>query len=303
DMAGPPACRARVISTAIAPYLDRAGPIGRVHSVFRAAINVELADQLVTVATPSVGVVPNGLVVDASAVDVFSTASVAPGTPVWRSGRALDLHQLRIELDGAELWSPRLTRRGEFRPLAQVRAPLARALQRQGTVDGFSPLFFLLTDEAPDAALPMLAARAYPAIRDLVRSFRRDDLGAATAAARQLVGLGDGLTPSGDDFLIGFGAALRAMDHPLHSRFATACANLAAGRTTTVAETFHRFAADCAYSARIHRVVASLTDPAADLRNELELALAWGASSGADCLLGLLLGGDSARTRAQVGAL
>jgi len=56
--------RARVISTAIAPYLYQSGVLGRVHSVFRSALNLTVSDELITLATPSTGALPNGVVLD-----------------------------------------------------------------------------------------------------------------------------------------------------------------------------------------------------------------------------------------------
>jgi hypothetical protein len=57
---------------------------------------------------------------------------------------------------------------------------------------------------------------------------------------------------------------------------------------------FYRFAARGMFSARIHELVASLCEPSADVAGAFERALDWGASSGADCLLGVLVGGEAA---------
>ena len=279
-MAGP--FHALVMSTAIAPCLTTTNVIGRVHSVFRAALNVELGNELVTFATPSTGALPNGVVVDPAA-----DLDVPLGAVVWGDGHAVHCLHLTVELNGAEQWSPLLGRHGPFPPLAEVRGPLATALRRRGSSTGFTPLLW----QVAQPELPSPESRASSAIVDVVRAVAEADIGAVVAGARRLVGLGEGLTPSGDDFLIGFAAALRAADHPMHASFAAACYELARGRTTFVAEMFYRYAARGAFSARIHRLVSSLSNAAVDLTSELELALAWGASSGADCLLGVLLGG------------
>jgi hypothetical protein len=284
-MAGP--IHAQVISTAIAPYVTGSSVIGRVQSGFSAALNVEFGDELVTFAAPSTGALPNGVVLDRAA-----DLHMPRGAVVWSDGHAVRCMHLTIELDGAQLWSPVLGRSGPFRPLAEVRGPLVVALRRRAVMGGFSPLLWRIAR----SELPIVEPRGYSAIQEIMRAVSELDVDGMVAAARRLVGLGEGLTPSGDDFLIGFAAALRSADHPLQAKFATACHELARDRTTSVAEMFYRFAARGAFSARLHRLVSSLSDPAVDLTTELELALAWGASSGADCLLGVLLGGEGARS-------
>src|SRR2546423_9718620 len=129
------------------------------------------------------------------------------------------------------------------------------ALRWDGLAIGFAPLLW-------EGGLPTpLTKRARPAIDEVIRAIAAQSLPDATRAARNLIGLGDGLTPSGDDFLIGVGAALRAAGHPMHDRFMETCRDLARGRTTTVAEAFYRHAPVGAYTARVHRPVATLADP------------------------------------------
>jgi len=283
--------RARVISTAIAPYLYQSGVLGRVHSVFRSALNLTVSDELITLATPSTGALPNGVVLD-SETDL---RRLPVGALVWSSSQSLSCLDLQVELIDAQLWSPLLEGRGEFRPLHEVRGALARALQRRAPSGGFTDALRRLAEGARDVSA------GYPAMSEVLRAVGDSDLARALSSARRLIGLGQGLTPSGDDFLIGLCAALRAAEHPLHAEFASGCWQQAEGRTTTVSEMFYRCAARGEYSGRIHRVVSTLTDRAADPAVELERALDWGASSGADCVLGLLLGGAATR-RALVGA-
>lgn len=267
---------ARLISTAIAPHLARTGQIGRVHSVFRTAVNVELEDELVTFAAPGTGALPNGVVLD-------SVPAVEPGSVVWGERGDLWCQGIRISLAGAQQWSPELPPRGALRSLEDVRGALAVAVERSGVRGGFSDdLRLLAQGETP------LRTRA------LAAAIEHGSLVEAVEAARQLIGLGQGLTPSGDDLLIGFAAALRATSHPLRTPCVTAWHALARGRTTTVAEMFYRFAARGMFSARIHELVWSLREPGADLPRAFERALDWGASSGADCLLGVLVGGEAA---------
>jgi hypothetical protein len=277
--------QARVISTLIAPQLERSGVIGRVHSVFATAVNIEMDDGLLTVAKPSTGALPNGVVVDG---DV--RFEVEPGAFV-RGGGALRCPDLSVELACAELWSPVLAPRGAFRPPCEVGAALTLAVRRRAPRGGFAEVLWQLAD----GRCEVVVAEGVPGIAEVMRGLRGNWLDQAAQGAKKLVGLGQGLTPSGDDLLIGLTAALRAADHPLSGKFAATCWELARGRTTAVAEMFYRYAAVGAFSARIHGLLAGLTHTEADLVRAFEDALEWGASSGADCVVGVLLGARCGR--------
>ena len=310
--------QARLVSTPLGARLAGPSAVGRVHSVFRGALNLELGGDLVTLAGPSVGALPNGMVLEAD-VD-FSDLGLVAGMAVEgvRDGGALSVDggRLVVDLRAASAWSPRLAR-GTLRArhLDQVTQHLATALARAPATGGFAPLLGLLAHGVawPIDGLPRTCATAYPAIKRLLAGARAGNLHVALDGARGLIGLGEGLTPSGDDLLVGFSAGLRAVASPLDPGLARACAQLASGRTTRVAEVFLAHAARGEYSARIHRLVHVLSvgsarvpsavgvvraasaeataGGAVSLADELSLALRWGASSGADTLLGVLLGG------------
>jgi hypothetical protein len=264
-----PVWRARRISTAVLPILRAPGAPGYVHSVFARAVNLVVDEQLVTLADASVGGLPNGVV-----FEVGAEVSLVEGAAVRREGEMLLFGSgwARLDLRPAVAWSPELPR-GLSR-LPWTLDDLRLLLDQSAATAGFWPLLRRLI--SPAAPLSAMCARALPSLTELAEA---QDLPRLLDAARGLVGLGDGLTPSGDDLLVGFSAGLRATADPLAERFARGCADLARGRTTLVAQMFLDHAARGAYSERVQRLVSgSPTD-----------ARAWGASSGADTLLGILL--------------
>ena len=102
--AAPLALRAALISTSALPRLNRAS---HVHSVFTHALNVADAEGLITIADPTVGALPNGIVL---AVPVnFHQLGV-------RRGDELHIPNLVSDLAGASHWSPLLTARGVAAP-------------------------------------------------------------------------------------------------------------------------------------------------------------------------------------------
>ena len=133
------------------------------------------------------------------------------------------------------------------------------------------------------------------------RAVVRADRHAAAAAARPLVGMGPGLTPSGDDALAGMEAALHALGHPA-AGFLAAALDDVAERTTAVSATLLGHAARGEFAERTHRLLAELlgSDDAA-LPGAVERAAAWGATSGVDGLVGVLAGLDAAAASGRRG--
>jgi hypothetical protein len=108
------------------------------------------------------------------------------------------------------------------------------------------------------------------------------------AAVAQLAGLGSGLTPAGDDFLVG--AMLWGwLAHPQPQRFCAALAEPAVSRTTVLSAAFLQAAARGECSDVWHRLLQVL---AAGQERRLVAAvtaiLAHGQTSGADALAGFL---------------
>jgi hypothetical protein len=229
-------------------------------------LNIVDGDGLITIADPTVGAVPSGIVLEAPTS--FEQLGVSRGDGVACADE-LHIGNLVIALAGAAAWSPVLAARAvadshlvlETWPLARVRHGLP-------------------------------AQRAQPIVRQLRQAHHDQDLPAMLTASRGLVGLGQGLTPAGDDVLIGFSAALWSADDPLATPFSAGIAELAAHRTTDVALEFYRAAARGEFSARLHTVFSALAEYRDPTRLSLAFdgALDWGATSGADTLLGVMLG-------------
>ena len=264
-------------------------PSVRVHSVFRSVINLTTAGELIAIAPDQDGGLPNGILF-AGAAD-FRRQGVRADMPVQMDGAAVRIPDtgLVIRLDAARPWSARL-------PVADggrwpTRSSAVHALARcdaDGTAEGAAMVPGWAT--AGLMAIPEARQRLAAVGRAIVRTDRR----AAAAAARPLVGLGPGLTPSGDDALAGMEAALHALGHPAAGFLATALDDVA-DRTTTVSATLLRHAARGEFTERIHRLIAALLgDNDAALPGAIERAIAWGATSGMDGLIGVLAGLDAA---------
>jgi hypothetical protein len=201
----------------------------------------------------------------------------------WVDGQ---LHgtQVTIRLDPAQAWEPRLPALSlpPPWPILVQRIPLyAQQLQR------------LLTD--PQSGLPGLVDRFAAGIQALTSGLRTNNLTTIGTGIEQLAGLGPGLTPAGDDLLLGFLAGLwlrREMNWP--TEMVQAISNqvnaLATPRTTSLSATWLRHAAQGEFGEPWHGLAQALSSqqrPAMDLA--LARIAASGATSGLAALSGLYL--------------
>ena len=133
------------------------------------------------------------------------------------------------------------------------------------------------------------SARAIPAIEQMRQGIRRGDLTLLTGGAEALVGLGDGLTPSGDDLLTGLYATLRMRAGPeISALIGRAIAQLPRLiRRTTPYGWSELWALTRGYlSEPLRTAIAALDAPDGGRPALLRLA-GMGGSTGMDTLLGI----------------
>lgn len=260
----------------------------RIHSVFRSAINLATAGELVTIAPDEAGGLPNGILV-AGAAD-FQAQGIRAGMRVEIDSASVCIPDvgLVIRLAHARAWSARMPAAdGRRWPTRSAAVHALAHRDAQGTD----------ADAATVGLLAMPAARER--LDEVSRAVVRADRRAAAAAARLLVGLGPGLTPSGDDALAGMEAALHALGHPA-AGFLAAALDDVTDRTTAVSATLLRHAARGEFAERLHRLLAALLgEDDAALPGAIERAVAWGATSGMDGLVGVVAGLDAAAARGR----
>jgi uncharacterized protein DUF2877 len=274
---------------------------GRVVSVHRAAVYVALEPRrdLLVIAIDDVGGVPGGLLVDG--VTDLRTTRIAPGMAITRSGAALAVPDagLTIALAGARVWSPllppaaRLT--GNPRSVAGGLAATvvtARALAGEhASAGGLGPI--LRGDARPGDPWLRTARERIDRQR---WAFAAGDLASILGEAVELIGLGPGLTPSGDDYLVGLLAGLDAAGHRSRPALATAIVHAAPSLTTWIGAASLAHAARGGYTERLHDVLVAITAGGDDerLATAIERAMGYGATSGADTLVGLFAALDIA---------
>ncbi len=294
--------KARSISRWVWEDLDQAAripKIGMVAAVFERACHLAFpGDDYVAVVLPEIGNGPLNIVLDGRSL-AFSTFEVPAQASLSR--RWLELGELRVPLDGAAIWEPRPD-------WEQVRAHITDIRDR---------LFLLATltlELAPPDSLASFLRWSFPSpgaitwvLPSEVTRGRRSALRSAVteatswlslgwtgdearlqAGASRLAGLGSGLTPAGDDFLMG--VMLWAwLAHPCPERLCWPLLDASISRTTALSVALLRASArgECSSSWQ-HLLGCLLAGSESELRTAVRAVLAHGHTSGADALAGFV---------------
>ncbi len=258
---------------------------GVVHSVFRRACNLGTeGGGLLTLLAPELGNVPHGIRISIPTGLAF-TDRLQAGQRVGCRAAVLRIanSDLAVDLSTAEVWRSELAglRVDLGRPAVAIAWQVAwRALERRRRRDR-DPLLRPVHDRG----------------RALAEASRALDLDRATAATRGLIGCGPGLTPAGDDLIVGFlaglfasrgdGPAKRRLLHALGAAVAAAVAN-----TGEISRAYLEHATLGRVAEPLARLVGAIGAglPAAEVERATDQALEVGHTSGGDGVFGLLLG-------------
>ena len=277
---------ARSVSGQVREWLGQGPSAGRVLSVHKRVCNT-VADcgAVIALVAPEIGDGPLNVVLGDWPGNL---SGLLAGMPVAYDSHRLELYSTAIDLAAARTWEP-CPHWGELRKRStEIGAGLKRlaALCWEHTPD--NPLWSALGAPPPgNGRTVLLAARLGEAAQRLKAGWDGDARALAEGGAA-LAGLGDGLTPAGDDFLMG--AMLWAwLAHPAPERFCRTLAEAAAPQTTTLSAAFLRAAARGQCSAAWQSLLAALAgDEPAPIAGAARKVLAYGASSGLDALIGFL---------------
>lgn len=289
-------------SRPVQPLFEQAARIGTVHSVFPKALNIAVTDTLFVLLSVEAPRMPNSARLPAYAMERLY-GELSPGTEVCIGDGRLSIPalDLSIHLPRRAAWEPVpvIAARSWCRAtVARHARLLARHLAERARQDGLAPLVkpLLLHQVAQETPLAKIAL---PLLRLLMHASRQQDMAGVEAAAHGLAGLGPGLTPSGDDALGGFVGVLAVLSLQLsddavpRNRLASLIANTARPRTTLLSATLLAHAARGELAEHVGELLTALTLPPEHSEAVLRAAdrvLAYGACSGGDTLLGLLLG-------------
>ncbi|MCC7359668.1 MAG: DUF2877 domain-containing protein [Anaerolineales bacterium] len=276
--------RAEAVAGAARAWLAAARP-ARVLNVFDRACNLVADDGAVlALVTAARGLTPFGVVVEPGEPPPF--AGVDAASPVSVAADALRVGPLAVELRGAAAWDARPNWAAVVAALKshpQRPAALAVAGLEAAPRDSLLCLWHQVEPATP------LLARVRPAAQNLIAGLQSGDWARSEQGVLKLAGLGGGLTPAGDDFVLGVMLAAHAGAFGLvAAQHCLALAEALAPRTNTLSAAYVHAAARGECAAYWHDQLAALSNPAADLSGPARALVSVGHTSGADALAGFL---------------
>lgn len=245
------------------------------HSSYKKAINLSFNDQLLTLQPKFSPLSPISLITDFS-VDELSSLLCEPTTSISIHNSAIFLDRHEITFKDAKIFHTELFSLDHFHCLV-LKQELQNLITKAPS-QGFVTIF------QPSQNLDLMFEIAQKHIHAIFTTLKNNHFQDAVSNLTNLIGLGIGLTPSGDDFLCGFLAGLIFMnlwDTPFSYtlRQAILC-NLS--RTNEISSAF--------LSCALHRQFGTAVHMLRNFPKSSEILpqfLAIGHSSGLDTLCGI----------------
>ncbi len=296
------------IGQVAASRLEAAPRVGRVHSVYEGAINIRSLGGIVSLVPERPERSGRGPInVTLRLHDQISLSSfrLQPGDSVERSNSILNIGEgrLLVSLKHTTLYTPLrrfpdpMLGSRHIRWNYEVAREAVLVFGHLGGLGGLIPLVREKGMTPSDEHLNLFAAAALTRILFLLEAIRGSDGKAIRSAARELAGLGPGLTPSSDDLLSGLMLVmyLHAINTKRNeervTRITRAIVSGTRGRTTLLSQEYIAQAACGSASERVMRLCRELlTGKPESVRREVRQVVMIGETSGTDTILGILLG-------------
>ena len=263
--------------------------VARVAAVFSRSLHFEADGDFICIGDPSIGRGPLNAVLDRA--DWMRLAATLPpiGASTSIAHGAIRIGGVALDTTHAERWRP---------------APWPSAPRRKGALQALQRLQCLAAEQAPvdglartvlglagDQRSPLARVAQPRVVRLRAWMTARPSESAGAPPPVDLLGLGPGLTPSGDDVLCGLLVALHAvgrtdMAHELDAEIAKAapCA------TSPISGAFLRAAAEGLGCEALHAAIAAILEGQIEiLARRVEALGRIGHTSGWDALAGALL--------------
>jgi len=235
----------------LAREMCRRGGRGDVAAVFARSLYVRIGDEFLCIGEPGIGNGPLTLIASAR----ISGLGLRRGQAASIAEQCIVIGDLRFDLDRCETWRrPRWP--GPIVRLGDIGAAIARRAATQSPPDSLAYALFA----ANDTPLARIARPRVACFAAWLSEQRHDSSCPAQAnAVTSLIGLGPGLTPSGDDFLMGALALLDAVGQTkIHAILAQAVTDAAPTLTSPLSACFLRAAAAGHVGESLHDAVASI---------------------------------------------
>ena len=262
-----------------------------VFSSFERSCNlIDEQGRFIAIVHNTIGNGPFAMVLEELPLSLEQMLSV--GAPVVVDKNSLTVNTTTIDFSGAILWSARLDwdypKDCPHHFQKNIR-DLYLTVQNNASDGSLSPMLWSTTDN-----IGYVGTKLAESAQQLYRGIVSSNIQKIYVSAANMAGLGVGLTPSGDDFLIGVMYALWAIfDRKDAARWSRTIADAASCRTTMLSGAMLQESANGHASEHWHALVDVLCkENVTDVTRACLDILSLGHTSGADMLAGFLLSID-----------
>lgn len=255
---------------------------GRVLGRFERACNVvDGQGRVIALTLPEIGNGPFSIVVE-DWPGLFDEFWV--NQPAYADGRGLIIGEWWVNLSTARIWEPQLAGSNQSLELSPALAEMLKPFVAWPRLPDASSATRITNRRAREAAVQLWQVLQHEMHERHEGHERNERLEKIEEVAGQLAGLGGGLTPAGDDYLIGVMAALWLTGY---KNWSSHIAAVAVRKTTTLSAAFLRAASRGEFIESWHELAQALFAGNPEIFNQaLRRVAQFGASSGMDALAG-----------------
>lgn len=270
--------------------------LGKVHSIYTKTINfIDKHHELYTIASENIANGPYFLIINTGGIDLKSI-DLEVGDPIKAVGNSILIGtHLKINIvAGSYLWTPKVLNQDSFNMsiLRQNISYFNKIIVDKQSICGCKYYYLKsilnINNYKPQIIEKELAKKIGVFLEDI----ELDNI--CQESINSLIGLGVGLTPSGDDFLVGFVSVLSIIANNYANTIKKkiiSSININVISTTDVSRKMLRIALSGKYGDSIFNFVNALLQNNKKLLNySLEELLSIGSSSGMDLAIGIIMG-------------
>jgi hypothetical protein len=269
---------------------------GIVHSVFDHACNIQLdRNRLVTLISPKPPNYPSAIKLDIAEDQKLCSIGFKAGMKAVINKDEVKMPEvcLSIKLTGAKVWdsSPLFIRSNISEEMLNKNIEKIRKLTlKYGKMEGIASI--LNVDEIGNNYTDFIIN----SVKRLAKGISDFDYKEITEASKRLIGLGPGLTPAADDFLLGILASLYYIGYYFGNhlenlkKIASFIIYDLPGRTTFISEIMLRNGMKARFSEPIRDLMLAVIHNTS-VQDKCINLLNIGGTSGSDCAAGIVFGG------------
>ena len=263
---------------------------GYVHSVFSNVINLRMGDELVSLISQRGFNSPISLKIDRENLDDFRVKkkmAVSAKNEDLSIGNGIEISNLKK----IETWMPETCRNKTSQINKNTLKLVSELVKIYGKPEGLKPILSMVNGKV-SSNMNIYSEKAAPVVKRIIATFPKE-LETAGYHTSQLVGLGPGLTPSGDDLLMGLSCTLNLFGEAYdvnYEDFTQSMLRSIEGKTNFISRAFIKHYAAGKPSENIDSFYLSIINgnPEAIEENIRKNCLI-GHSSGTDTIIGVLL--------------